>query len=120
MPTRSATEDRRGTLAGTLLSGSIGGILLARAFGGMAEWLGWRSPYFVAAACVLTLATVLSFALPRTGPVTRPAYPRLLAEPIWLRAEPDPGRREVSFEKPGLGSCGVLWPVEGAVGAAVV
>ena len=87
----------------------------------MAEWLEWRSPYFVAAACVLTLATVLSFALPRTGPVTRPAYPRLLAEPIWLpRAEPDLARREVSFEKPGLGSCGVLWRVESAVGAAVV
>jgi hypothetical protein len=30
------------------------------------------------------------------------------------------GRREVSFRKPGLGSCGVLWRVEGAVGAAVV
>uniref|UniRef100_UPI0010410CBD MFS transporter n=1 Tax=Actinomadura roseirufa TaxID=2094049 RepID=UPI0010410CBD len=56
--------ERRGAVMGTLLSGSIGGILLARTFGGFAgERLGWRAPYVVAAAAVLLLAAVLGRAL---------------------------------------------------------
>jgi predicted MFS family arabinose efflux permease len=35
----------RGRIVGVLQGGLLGGILLARAFGGMVgEWLGWRAP----------------------------------------------------------------------------
>src|SRR5581483_971363 len=38
--------ERRGAVTGTLLSGLIGGILLARTFSGtLGQWLGWRAPY---------------------------------------------------------------------------
>lgn len=61
-------DDRRGAVTGTLLSGLLGGILLARTFGGtLGEWLGWRAPYFVAAG----LAFVLAVVVPATSPPAR-------------------------------------------------
>ncbi len=83
--------DRRGAVIGTLLSGSTGGMLLARTFSGtLGEWLGWRAPYLVAALLALLLATVLAFAVPATAPASRQSYPALLAEPLrLLRTEPE-------------------------------
>ncbi|MFJ8744911.1 MFS transporter [Embleya sp. NPDC127516] len=83
--------ERRGAMMGTLLSGSIGGMLLARTFGGsLGEWLGWRAPYLVAAVLVLLLAGVLARILPKTVPPSRRPYPALLAEPLrLLRTEPE-------------------------------
>ncbi|WP_078840533.1 MFS transporter [Streptomyces antioxidans] len=83
--------DRRGAVIGTLLSGSTGGMLLARTFSGtLGEWLGWRAPYLVAAVLALLLATVLAFAVPATAPASRQSYPALLAEPLrLLRTEPE-------------------------------
>ncbi|POX42348.1 MFS transporter [Streptomyces sp. Ru73] len=82
--------DRRGAVIGTLLSGSIGGMLLARTFSGtLGEWLGWRAPYLVAAALVLLLAAALARTVPVTAPSSRQPYPALLAEPLrLLRTEP--------------------------------
>jgi predicted MFS family arabinose efflux permease len=38
-------DDRRGAAFGALMSGSLGGMLLSRAFGGaVGQWLGWRAP----------------------------------------------------------------------------
>ena len=85
------TEDRRGAATGALLSGSIGGILLARTFGGvLAEQYGWRTPYLVAAALTLVVATLLAFVLPSTTAPSRDRYLALLAQPLrLLRTEPD-------------------------------
>ncbi|MEV7401839.1 MFS transporter [Streptomyces sp. NPDC091267] len=82
--------ERRGAVTGTLLSGLIGGILLARTFSGtLGEWLGWRAPYLVAAALALILALTMAAALPRTTPSTDQPYPALLAASVHLlRAEP--------------------------------
>ncbi|MDI2129606.1 MFS transporter [Yinghuangia seranimata] len=86
--------ERRGAVTGTLLSGLIGGILLARTFGGtLGEWAGWRVPYAVAGTLMLALAAVLAATLPRTGPsnaLEAPGYRSLLAAPLRLfRAEPE-------------------------------
>ncbi|GAA0612844.1 MFS transporter [Streptomyces crystallinus] len=83
--------DRRGAVIGTLLSGSIGGMLLARAFSGsLGEWLGWRAPYLAAAAVTLLLAGVVALNVPMTTPSTRQPYPALLAASLrLLRTEPD-------------------------------
>lgn len=83
--------ERRGAVTGTLLSGLIGGILLARTFSGtLGERLGWRAPYIVAAAVVLTLAAILSRVIPDTTPSTQHGYPSLIAAPLrLLRTEPD-------------------------------
>jgi predicted MFS family arabinose efflux permease len=84
-------EHRRGAVTGTLLSGLIAGILLARAFSGtLGEWLGWRAPYLVAAGLVAVLAVVLTITLPRTSPSSDQRYPALVATSVrLLRGEPD-------------------------------
>jgi len=84
-------EHRRGVVTGTLLSGSIGGILLARAFAGiLGQSAGWRAPYLVAAPLVLLLAAVLARTLPTTTPPSAQPYVAVLAEPLrLLRNEPE-------------------------------
>ncbi|SOD90216.1 MFS transporter [Streptomyces sp. Ag109_G2-15] len=83
--------ERRGAVTGTVGSGLIGGILLARTFSGtLGTWLGWRAPYLVAAMVVLALAAVLSRVVPATTPPSRRRYPELIAAPVrLLREEPD-------------------------------
>lgn len=83
-------QERRGVVMGTLLSGSIGGMLLSRTVGGpLAEWLGWRAPYFLAAVLTHGSAAVLARALPATNHLSRQRYPALPAESLHLlRAEP--------------------------------
>ncbi|MFF9584585.1 MFS transporter [Streptomyces achromogenes] len=83
--------ERRGAVTGTLLSGLIGGILLARTFGGtLGEWLGWRAPYLTAATLILALALLLARVVPDTTPTSRQPYPALISAPLrLLREEPD-------------------------------
>lgn len=65
-------KERRGVAGGTLLSGSIAGMLLSRTFGGaLADWLGWRAPYVMASALSLGVAALLTRALPE--PARRPS-----------------------------------------------
>ncbi|MFE1409964.1 MFS transporter [Streptomyces sp. NPDC058746] len=87
-------EGRRGAVMGTLLSGSIGGMLLARTFSGaLGERFGWRAPYWVAGLVVLCLAVVLARALPATtgaAPAPRGPLRALPLRPLrLLRAEPE-------------------------------
>ena len=85
-----ADPERRGEVTGTLLSGLIGGILLARTFSGtLGQWLGWRAPYLIAAAAVLVLSAAMAAFLPPTAPSTTERYPKLLAASVRLmRTEP--------------------------------
>lgn len=104
-------DDRRGAVMGTLLSGSIGGILLARTFGGLlGEWLGWRAPYLVSAATALCLATALAFAAPATSaPATRKPYRSLLAGPVRLLAREPELRRSCFYQATVFGAFQAVW-----------
>ncbi|KVN81517.1 MFS transporter [Burkholderia ubonensis] len=56
----------RGRAVGTVMSGLLLGILLARvAAGAIADWLGWRAVYAIAALMVLGLTGVLAVKLPK-------------------------------------------------------
>lgn len=78
-------ENHRGAVIGTLLTGLIAGILLARTFSGtVGEWLGWRAPYIVAAVLALLLAAVLAAA----GAFDEPAV--TTAAPVPARRVPAP------------------------------
>ncbi|MEU7067467.1 MFS transporter [Streptomyces sp. NPDC046161] len=105
--------DHRGAVLGTLLSGSTGGMLLARTFSGtLGEWLGWRAPYLAAAVAALALAAVMAYAVPSTAPAasaTRGSYLALLAEaPRLLRAEPEL-RRSCFYQATVFGGFSAAW-----------
>jgi len=64
-----APEAKRGKVVGTVLSGLLLGILLARTFSGFAAGLfGWRAVYWIAAAAMLILALLLRMRLPECPP----------------------------------------------------
>lgn len=74
-----AAPAERGRVVGTLMSGLLLGILLARTVAGSLSALsGWRSVYLVAAAVMAVTALALWFALPRYRHAERISYPRLL------------------------------------------
>ncbi len=64
-----APAERRGAAVGTVLSGLLFGILLARTLSGvLAAWAGWRSVYWLAAGLALTIAGLFQFQLPKSEP----------------------------------------------------
>ena len=74
-----APERSRGKTVGTVMTGLLVGILLSRVVSGVvAEYLGWRTMYMMAAAAVLLSSLALWRALPRFTPGTTVSYPRLL------------------------------------------
>jgi predicted MFS family arabinose efflux permease len=102
--------DRRALVAGTLLSGSIGGILLARTFGGvLGEQLGWRAPYLVAAAVSAALAALLARTLPATAPRSRQPYPALVVEPLRLLAREPVLRRSAFYQATTFAGFTAAW-----------
>lgn len=86
-----AAPAERGLVVGTLMSGLLLGILLARTVAGSLSELGsWRGVYFLAAAAMTATALALWFALPRYRHPERLGYPRLLASVFVLfREEPE-------------------------------
>jgi predicted MFS family arabinose efflux permease len=85
-----ATAEQRGRVVGTVMSGLLLGILLARTFSGLiAQAAGWRTVYLVAGAVVLALAGLLHRRLPGEAPRPSIVYSALLASVVRLvRTEP--------------------------------
>lgn len=85
-----AGDSNRGQVVGTIMSGLLLGILLARTFSGLiAQVAGWRAVYVVAGAVVLALVGLLARTLP--GEDVRPHrnYGELLGSVVYLmRSEP--------------------------------
>jgi predicted MFS family arabinose efflux permease len=80
----------RGRAVGTVMSGLLLGILLARVVSGaLADGFGWRAVYVVAALLVGGLACVLAARLPKDRRDARVDYPALLRSLVALvRAQP--------------------------------
>ncbi|MGO3925580.1 MFS transporter [Pseudomonas sp. QLc11A] len=75
-----ATPSQRGQAVGTVTSGIVLGILLARLTSGLiADLAGWRAVYFVSSGLMLVLAAVFWKVLPCTlSPRNRNTYPALI------------------------------------------
>jgi predicted MFS family arabinose efflux permease len=109
----------RGRVVGLLQGGLLGGVLLARAFGGLlGQWLGWRAPYLVAAVTAALLAIVLAVLLPAgPRPVTsgppgsraRRSYPALLAGSVRLLREQPALRRSGTYQLAMFGAFTAAW-----------
>jgi predicted MFS family arabinose efflux permease len=109
-------EDQRGVVSGTLLSGSIGGMLLSRTIAGtLGDWFGWRAPYLTTAASVLFIAVVVARVLPATRPPSRHRYPALLAESLrLLRTEADL-RRSCFYQATVFAGFSAVWTAVAAL-----
>ncbi|GER86747.1 MFS transporter [Dictyobacter vulcani] len=91
-----ASARERGQVVGTVMSGLLIGILLARTISGLvAAHSGWRAMYWIAAAMMVVLAILMRFLLPsdkaKKGDMS---YPRLLSS-LWGLVREEPVLREV-------------------------
>ncbi|HEF0125080.1 TPA: MFS transporter [Citrobacter youngae] len=74
-----ATPDKRGKVVGTIMSGLLLGILLARTVAGLLANLGgWRTVFWVASVLMALMAIALWRGLPKMKSVTHLNYPQLL------------------------------------------
>ncbi|WP_312122722.1 MFS transporter [Pantoea vagans] len=81
-----ASPEQRGRVVGSVTSGIVIGILLARFVSGMiADLAGWRAVFLTAACLMLLISLVLVKVLPAsTGQAQRTAYPQLLLSVLRL------------------------------------
>ena len=91
-----APPERRGQVVGTVMSGLIVGILLARtASGFIGSAFGWRTMYVIASIAMLLLAVVLRVTLPKSHPAERMHY-LALQKSLWALARESALLREAS------------------------
>ncbi|WP_063781802.1 MFS transporter [Bradyrhizobium viridifuturi] len=109
--TMAAPADRGRTI-GTVTSGVVSGILLARfAAGALADLGGWRVVYLTSAALTLVLAALLARALPRHAPqpMAGSSYARLLRSTVALFVEEPVLRERAVFALLIFASFSVFW-----------
>jgi predicted MFS family arabinose efflux permease len=74
-----APPKERGRVVGSVFSGILLGVLLARTFSGfIGAHLGWRAVYAIAAGLILLVVIFVQFFLPRSEPTARLPYFSLL------------------------------------------
>lgn len=74
-----ATPEKRGKVVGTIMSGLLLGILLARTVAGLLASLGgWRTVYWVASVLMVIMALALWRGLPKVKQENHLNYPQLL------------------------------------------
>ncbi|MBR0895691.1 MFS transporter [Bradyrhizobium tropiciagri] len=109
--TLAAPADRGRTI-GTVTSGVVSGILLARfAAGALADLAGWRVVYLTSAALTLVLAALLARALPRHAPqpMAGSSYAKLLRSTATLFAEEPVLRERAVFALLIFATFSVFW-----------
>ncbi|WP_449540570.1 MFS transporter [Enterobacter ludwigii] len=75
-----ASQEKRGKVVGTIMSGLLLGILLARTVAGLLASLGgWRTVYWVASVLMAVMALALWRGLPKVKQENHLNYPQLLA-----------------------------------------
>ena len=105
-----AADDERGKVVGTIMSGLLIGILVARTVSGLvAELAGWRSVYALAAVGIVLLALALHRALPVIAPRATTPYRVLLRSIGTLVREEPVLRRRMAYGMLGMTTFTLLW-----------
>lgn len=105
-----AGAGERGRAVGTVMTGLLLGILLARTVSGaIAGLLGWRAVFVVAAVVALGLALALARQLPPDGERERIGYGTVLVSTIGLLRELPALRRAALLGGLGFATFSVFW-----------
>ena len=110
MSSTLAADHERGRVVGTVMSGLLIGILLARTFSGLvAAAFGWRTVFVAGAAVMLVLAGVLWRALPQVPPMDELSYGGLLRSVLDLIREEPLLRQRMLIGFLDFGCFSALW-----------
>ncbi|MFE2039091.1 MFS transporter [Streptomyces scopuliridis] len=105
-----AADHERGAVVGTVMSGLLIGIMLARTVAGMLAQFGdWRLVFVFAALVMVVLAITLRLVLPLVPPAAKTPYPRLLHSVVTLVRTESLLRRRMALAAVGMGGFTVLW-----------
>jgi predicted MFS family arabinose efflux permease len=105
-----ASDARRGRVVGTVMTGLLLGILLARTVSGLvAAAASWRAVYVMGAALVAALAVVLARALPADELKPDLAYRALLRSIVTIFLAEPLLRRRALFGALGFAAFSVFW-----------
>jgi len=105
-----AADEERGRVIGSVMSGVLIGILLARTFAGLvAEVAGWRTPFAIAAAAMLVLAAALRRNLPDVDVPSDLSYRQALRSIVAIVREEPVLRRRMAYGTAGFAGFSVLW-----------
>ncbi|WP_044561700.1 MFS transporter [Azospirillum sp. B4] len=105
-----APDHRRGRTVGTVMSGLILGILLARTIAGaIAHYAGWRAVYVTAAVVMMVLGALLARTLPADPARPSIPYGRLMASVLALARDDATLRWRSLMGALGFAGFSVLW-----------
>ncbi|QFG27123.1 MFS transporter [Actinomadura sp. WMMB 499] len=106
-----AAPEERGKVVGTVMTGLMLGLLLARtASGALAELGGWRTVYWVSAVLMVLMAVLLRVRLPRLdGPREGLSYAGLLRSTVGMLGSEPLLRWRAAIAALSLASFSVLW-----------
>lgn len=106
-----APDHSRGRMVGTVMTGLLLGILLARTVSGTVAQLtgNWRSVYVLAAVVVALLLWILRRILPDEAPRGRLQYGKLMASLADIIRQEPLLRQRALFAGLGLGTFSVFW-----------
>jgi predicted MFS family arabinose efflux permease len=107
-----AAPTQRGQVVGTVTSGVVLGILMARTVAGtLADPGGWRSAYLVSAGAMLLMAATMFLVLKGRdeGPRARMSYPQLLRSTVMLFVEEPVLRARAGIALLMFAAFSVLW-----------
>ncbi|WP_143428690.1 MFS transporter [Helicobacter sp. 12S02232-10] len=80
-----APENVRGATIGTIMSGLLFGIMLARPLSSFfSGFIGWNGVFQISGGLIFVLAIIFLFALPLKSPSGKMSYPKLLASMLGL------------------------------------
>jgi predicted MFS family arabinose efflux permease len=105
-----ASDDERGRVVGTVMSGLLIGILAARTVSGLiAEVAGWRTVFAFGAALMVALTVALHHALPVVAPKVTTPYRSLLRSVATLVRHEPLLRLRMTYGALGMATFSVLW-----------
>jgi predicted MFS family arabinose efflux permease len=105
-----APEESRGKVVGTVMSGLLGGIMLARPFSSyVAATFGWRAVFYISAGMMLALILALLRVLPERRPATQLAYLQILRSLPGLVARTPLLRRRAFYQGMMFGGFNIFW-----------